>query len=319
MRRKWLCIMFTVIVIMSTGCALAQNGEEEQETLPTDQLIGMLITVDYFPGEEPDIYENLPIWNPESSGMEDPLHYASNMGKRLYAELVPEVLENDDSTITTMTYRFPEGTGIPHMSFLVLKNGERENYWSGSHRREISNVKRHLKTVDEETYIELSAVIYVDARATDLVLHLNPVHQTPEGEVYALGTFPAGFHAVSMSGCPQTLSQTVETTIGTEKVSGGSVTLDIQAVNLPERYVIVEMDGENSVVCSTEYAPEEMPKVYEPREETQYLLVEAHHDKGITRTVCDRNDETARIQSFYPTDYGILIQGWTSIEWEGLK
>ena len=180
-------------------------------------------------------------------------------------------------------------------------------------------MNRHLKTTDEESFIELSAVIYVDARATDLALHLNPVHQTPEGDVYALGTFPAGFHAVSMSGCPQTLSQTVETTIGEIRVSGGSVTLDIQAVNLPEKYVIVEMDGENTAVCSTEYASEEMPKVYEPREETRYLLVEAHHEKGITRTVCDRNDETARIQSFYPGDYGILIQGWTSIEWEGSK
>ena len=134
-------------------------------------------------------------------------------------------------------------------------------------------MNRHLKTTDEESFIELSAVIYVDARATDLALHLNPVHQTPEGEVYALGTFPAGFHAVSMSGCPQTLSQTVETTIGEIRVSGGSVTLEIQAVNLPEKYVIVEMDGENTAVCSAEYAPEEMPKVYEPREETRYLLV----------------------------------------------
>lgn len=68
-----------------------------------------------------------------------------------------------------------------------------------------------------------------------------------------------------------------------------------------------------------EYAPRDMPKVYKPMAKTGYLLVEAHHEKGITRTVCDRNDETARIQSFYPSDYGILIQGWTSIDWEGSK
>ena len=316
---KRLCALMFVLCMMLTGCTLAQNEEAPQDTMPTDQLIGMLITVDYFLGEEPDIYEDLPVWNAESSGMADPLHYASNQGKRLYAELVPEEYEVDGEIRTTMTYKFPEGTGIPYMSFLVLENGERENYWSCVDSPEISSVNRHLKTTDEESFIELSAVIYVDARATDLVLHLNPVHQTPEGEVYALGTYPVGFHAVSMSGCPQTLSQTVETSIGEIKVSGGSVTLEIQAVNLPEKYVIIEMDGENTAVCSAEYAPEEMPKVYEPREETRYLLVEAHHEKGITRTVCDRNDETARIQSFYPSDYGILIQGWTSIEWEGTK
>lgn len=316
---KRLFVLVLVLSMMLSGCTLAQDGEAPQDTMPTDQLIGMLITVDYFLGEEPDIYEDLPIWNPESSGMADPIHYASNVGKRLYAELVPEEYEVDGEIHTTMTYRFPEGTGIPHMSFLVLENGERENYWSFVDSPEISGVNRHLKTTDEGSFIELSAVIYVDARATDLVLHLNPVHQTREGEVYALGTYPMGFHAVSMSGCPQTLSQTVETSIGEIKVSGGSVTLEIQAVNLAEKYVIIEMDGENAAVCSTEYAPEEMPKVYEPREETRYLLVEAHHDKGITRTICDRNDENARIQSFYPSDYGILIQGWTSIEWEGSK
>ena len=316
---KRLFSLMVVMCMMLTGCTLAQDGEAPQDAMPTDQLIGMLITVDYLLGEEPDIYEDLPIWNPESSGMADPIHYASNVGKRLYAELVPEEYEVDGEIHTTMTYRFPEGTGIPHMSFLVLENGERENYWSFVDSPEISGVNRHLKTTDEGSFIELSAVIYVDARATDLVLHLNPVHQTREGEVYALGTYPMGFHAVSMSGCPQTLSQTVETSIGEIKVSGGSVTLEIQAVNLAEKYVIIEMDGENSAVCATEYAPEEMPKVYEPREETRYLLVEAHHDKGITRTICDRNDENARIQSFYPSDYGILIQGWTSIEWEGSK
>lgn len=316
---KRLFVLMLVICVMLTGCTLAQSGDAPQDTIPTDQLIGMLITVDYFLGAEPDIYEDLPIWNAESSGMADPLHYASNQGKRLYAELVPEEYEVDGEIRTTMTYKFPEGTGIPYMTFLVLENGERENYWSGSDRPEISHGNRHLISKDDKSYIEISGTIYVDARATDLVLHLNPVHQTPEGEVYALGTYPAGFHAVSMSDCPQTLSQTVETSIGTEKVSGGSVTLEIQAVNLPEKYVVIEMDGENNVLCSAEYAPEEMPKVYEPREETGYLLVEAHHDKGITRTICDRNDETARIQSFYPSDYGILIHGWTSIEWEGSK
>lgn len=315
---KRIMALMLIMCVMLTGCALAQEGELE-ETVVTDQLVGMLVTVDYFLGEEPDIYEDLPVWNAESSGMTDPLHYASNEGKRLYAKLVSEELEADGNAITTMRYQFPEGTGIPLMSFLVMENGERESYWSFADSPEICNVKRHIKMLDEETSVELSGTIYVDARATDLALHLNPVYQNEEGEVYALGTYPVGFHAVSMSGCPQTLSQTIDTAIGSETMSGGTVTLNIQAVNLPERYVILEMNGDNEVARSTEYAPEEMPQSYTPQEGTVYLIVEAHHEKSVTRTVYDRNDETARIQSFYPSDFGILIQGYTSIDWEGAK
>ena len=316
---KRLFALMIVICVMFTGCSLAQEKEQEDAGLATDQLVGMLITMDYFDNGEKDIYEDLPIWNPESSGMADPLHYASNQGKRLYATLVPEEYEVDGETHTTMNYVFPEGTGIPFMNFLVLENEEHENYWSFADSPEISVTNRHLKVVDEESSFELSGTIYVDARATDLVLNLNPVHQTPEGEVYALGTFPAGFHAVSMSGCPQTITQKVDTTIGSEKVSGATVTLEIHTVNLPEKYVILEMSQESTVLASGEYTPKEMPRTYFPGEGTAYLILEAHHDKGITRTVCDRNDELARIQSFEPSDFGILIQGWTSIDWEGSK
>ena len=312
-------IALLLICVMLTGCSLAQEGDREEEIMVSDQLIGMLITVDYFGTETGDIYEDLPVWNPESSGMADPLHYASNVGKRLYAELVPEEYEVDGETYTAMNYVFPEGTGIPHMYFLVLENGERENYWATVDGPEISDNNRHIHVKDDRTSVELSGTIYVDARATDLALYLNPVYQTPEGEVYALGTFPVGFHAVSMSGSPQTLSQKTETSIGDVKCFGGSVTLNIQAVNLPDRYVILEMDGDNNMICSTEYIPEEMPELYVPDSETAYLLLEAHHDKGITRTVYDRKDSTARIQSFMPGDYGILIQGYTAIEWEGAE
>ncbi len=316
---KRIIALLLIVCVMLTGCSLAQEEDREEDIVVTDQLVGMLITLDYALAENKDIYDDLPIWNAKSSGMIDPLHYASNQGKRLYAELVPEEYEVDGETYTTMNYVFPEGTGIPHMYFMVLENGERENYWATVDGPEISDNNRHVHVKDDHTGVELSGTIYVDARATDLAFYLNPVYQTPEGEVYALGTFPMGFHAVSMSGCPQTLSQETETTIGDIKCWGGSVTLNIQAVNLPDRYVILEMDGENNVVCSTEYTPEGMPETYVPDSETAYLLLEAYHEKGITRTVYDRKDTTARIQSFMPGDYGILIQGYTAIEWEGSK
>lgn len=314
---KRVLIRILVLCILLSGCTLAQGDNREGETPVTDQLIGMLITVDCKIGGEPDPYEDLPVWNAESSGMADPLHYASNQGKRLYATLVPEEYEVDGEVFTTMTYQFPEGTGIPFMNFLVLGNEEHEPYWSFSDSPEINDVNRHLLVKDDRSHLELSGIIYVDREATDLAFHMNPVYQTPEGEVYALGTFPVGLHAVSMSGCPQTFSQEQETAIGEVETSSGTITLEIQALDLPERYVILEMDSENNVISSSSYTPEEMPREYIPDGDAAYLILESHCDGHITRSVHSPDDETPRIENYRPGNWGILIRGFTSIVWEG--
>lgn len=317
MNKRILALLLAVICLISSGCSLASSDSGDQGVQSAeDQLVGMLITMDHFLESTEDAYIQMPLWNAQTSGMADPLHYVSNEGKRLYAELTEQEYEAGGETYTTQTYIFPEGTGIPYMTFLVLKEDENDNYWSYESGPEISGGNRKINVTDEGTTIEISGTIYVDENAGDLSLYLNPVYQNADGEVYALGTSPLGFHAVSMSGCTQSISQEISVDIGEVQTSGGSVSLMIEAVKLPETYVILEMDEKHQLVNKMEYTPEEMPESYVPMVDTAYIVVEGHSGEEVTRTVYSPDDDDARIQSFFPGDFGICIGGCTTIQWE---
>lgn len=316
MNKRMFALLLVLVCLISSGCSLA-SGESEAQTQGTeDQLVGMLITMDHFLESTEDAYIEMPLWNAQTSGMAEPIHYISNEGKRLYAKLAEREYEADGETYTTQTYEFPEGTGIPYMTFLMLGEEENETYWSYESGPEISGGERKINVTDDETAIEISGTIYVDENAVDLSLYLNPVYQTGSGEVYALGTSPVGFHAVSMSGCSQSISQQISVAIGDVQTSGGSVTLMIEAVKLPEAYVILEMDEDHQLVNQMAYAPDEMPETYAPMADTAYIVVEACSGEEVSRTVYSPDDDSVRIESFYPADFGICIKGYTTIQWE---
>lgn len=321
MNKKLFALLLTIICIMSTGCSLAAEGTKEAGDVPVteDQLVGMLITMDHFLESTEEAYIQMPLWNAQTSGMEDPLHYASNQGKRLYAAVADREYPTQEGTYTSKVYEFPEGTGIAHMAFLVRENGEDESYWSGNTSEEISDVKRHFITTDGVSSIELSGTIYVSTEASDLALYLNPVYQTKDGEVYALGTYPMGYQAVSMGGTTETTTQEINASIGEIETSGSTVSLTIEVIDLPEKYLILEMSEDNQVLKTTEFVPEEMPERYVPQIGTAYLVLEAHSGEGVARTVYSPSDTSKRMESFYPGDFGICIKGYTEIEWEAEK
>lgn len=315
MNKRLFAMILALVCLMNAGCSLASEdvGDHVPETAE-DQLVGVLITLDEY---EPSGKENgLPYWNPETTGLADPLHCASNEGARLYAEPVTQEFEEDGESWSTTTYQFPEGSGIACMMFLVMQDDvEEHHYWSSELGEGINDAGRFISASDEGTALELVANLYVDENAVDLAIYLNPVYQTTEGEVYALGTAPMGYHAVSMSGCSETISQTVVTTLGDRTIKSADITLTIQTVSLPEKYVILEMDGDNQVVSRTEYAPEEMPEWLTTQMNTAYLVVESHSGDTVERAVYSRDDENVQIESFYPAELGICIKGYTWINW----
>lgn len=314
MNKRFFALLLVLVYLMS-GCSLASTESGSQTPEMEDQLVGMLITMDHFLESTEEAYIEMPLWNAQS-GMEEPIHYITNEGKRLYTELTEQEYEADGEIYTTKTYEFPEGTGIPYMAFLVQKEGENENYWSYASGPEVSGGERKINVTDDGTNIEISGTIYVDENAVDLSLYLNPVYQNAEGEVYALGASPVGFHAVSMSGCTQTISQQTSASIGEIRTSGGTVTLLIEAVKLPDSYVVLEMDKDHQLVNKMEYAPEEMPETYVPAASTAYIVVEGRSGEAVTRNVYSPGDESARIESFFPAEFGICIKGYTEIQWE---
>ena len=287
-------IAIVLAVCLLSGCSLAQGSDDD--FVMDHELTGMFLTLTV-DGED--------VWDEELAGME-PLHTFGMEGEKLYAERVVK-----DGRVT---YEFPEGLGLSCFGYYVFSDVEGETYRNVAADPELMD--SHLATrVSDGTTNELEVTIYATGDS-NVALHMNPVYQTPEGEVYALGTAPGGWDAASMYGCSETLTQETRIKMGDETVIGGTVKLTIERVVLPESYIIIEMSGDNAVLKTAEYAPDAMPERYIPGPDTAYILLEAAGEETV-RTVYSPADESAVMDTFYPGAYGLCIKGYTRIEWEG--
>lgn len=298
-----------LVAVMLTGCSMATDATLPREgTISGDLLVGVLITLESKTESTEDLVTVIPMWNQESTGMELPIHDISNQGVRLYAQPVEEG--------NHVNYEFPEGSGIPLMVYLVMGETEEECYWSGDEGMGLCGVSRGVATSDSGTRVETSATMYVDENAVDLYFSLNPVYQTASGEVYALGTFPVGLHAVSMGGCAQSISQTIETEVGQTAVTGGTVTLNLETVKLPDRYVVLQMDENSQVLVREAYSPGEMPETLTPEAGTACIILESWQGETVERTVCSPDDSHWQMEYLSPYRYGICILNTVEILWE---
>ena len=273
-------------ICMLSGCSLAKPGKAGQ-----DKLTGFFVTVSCREGDT-----MVDIWDEEATGME----MISNhdlAGQKLYARR----LEGNP-----VVYEFPEGCGLSCFSYDVEE--DREPYRSNTISPEID---AHLGFyAGTEMPYRMDAVVY-GTRDSDAVICMNPVYQTPDGEIYVLSDKPMSYDVAAMDGCSATISQTGE--------DGCTATLTIRHVVLPEQYVIIEMNEENQPLRQAEFAPGELPETYAPGSDAAYLILEARAGEGTTRTVYSPGDENTAMDTYCPGQYGLCIKGYTRIEWEGTK
>lgn len=285
--KKLLAIV--LIVLMLTGCTLAQPGKTGE-----DRLTGFFLTVSYKDG---DTIVNH--WDAEAAGMDflsD--HYMA--GEKLYAEK----LEGDP-----MEYAFPEGCGLYAFSFDALDENGETLYRSSDFSPEIdSHVEYH---VGSTTACRITASIYGE-KGSNVVIAMNPVYQTPDGELYALSAEPVSVEVGSMEDFK--LFQSQEGSDG----EGCALELTVEHVVLPETYIIIEMSEENQPLRQNEYTPGALPETYTPGADAAYLILEAAGETT-TRTVYSPGDEAAAMDTYYPGEYGLCIKGYTTIDWEGAK
>ena len=237
------------------------------------------------------------IWDEEATGMEMiSNHYLA--GQKLYARR----MEGDP-----VVYEFPEGCGLSCFSYDVEEEGQ-EPYRSNTISPEID---AHLGFyAGTEMPYRMDAVVY-GTRDADAVICMNPVYQTPDGEVYVLSDKLMSYDVSTMDGCSASISQTGE--------GGCTATLTIRHVVLPENYVIIEMNEENQPLRQAEYVPGELPETYVPGADAAYLILEARAGEDTTRTVYSPGDEITAMDTYRPGLYGLCIKGYTRIEWEGTK
>lgn len=308
MNRRIFALM-TACCMFLTGCQLAQETSDGKENAQiTDQIVGILVTVESGEG-------------PHDEGA---LHTFASVGRKLYAQLNQSTYKQADGTEgTTQEYAFPDGNGIVYMVYYVHpeQTGSEEpdsGYWSSTIDKEIDPRLRHFKTVNETSAVELEGTIYVEESAKDLALYMNPVYQTPEGEVYALGTAPMGYLAATMDGCSARYSMSVREKENGEIVqsSEGYVEMAISVIDLPDKYVVIQMDREHRMLGSSEYTPEKMPEEIIPEEACAYLILECHNSDGTVELSVYSPEDGYALDTFYPLDNGICVKGYTVIRWE---
>lgn len=274
-------------VCMLAGCSLAKPGKSGQ-----DKLTGFFVTVSHKDGDTMRDH-----WDADATGME----MISNhdlAGEKFYARRI----EGDP-----VVYEFPEGCGLSCFSYHVEEEGQ-EPYRSNTISPEID---AHLGFyAGTEMPYRMDAVVY-GTRDSDAVICMNPVYQTPDGEVYVLSDKPMSYDIATMDGCSASISQTGE--------DGCTATLTIRHVVLPENYVIIEMNEENQPLRQAEYVPGELPETYTPGADAAYLILEARAGEDTTRTVYSPGDENTAMDTYRPGQYGLCIKGYTRIEWEGAK
>ena len=149
-------------ICLLSGCSLAKPGKSGQ-----DKLTGFFVTVSCRDGDT-----MVDLWDEEAIGME----MISNhdlAGQKLYARRIEG---------NPVVYEFPEGCGLSCFSYHVEEEGQ-EPYRSNTISPEIEvTMEYHAGTeIPYRMYAELYGT--KDTRA---VIQMNPVYQTPDGEIYVL-------------------------------------------------------------------------------------------------------------------------------------
>ena len=272
-------------MLMLTGCTLAKPGKSGQ-----DKLTGFFVTVSYKDGDT-----MVDAWDEEAAGMDFiSNHYLE--GTKLYAERTGE---------DPVVYEFSEGCGLSCFGYDVQEEGM-EPYRSETISPEVDALLEYH--AGSEMPYRLNATIY-GTEDTNAVIQMNPVYQTPDGEVYVLSDKPMSYDVATMDGCSNTLSQTI-------KDYGCTATLTIAHVTLPETYVVLEMDENHQLLGRYEYTPETIPGNWHPGPETAYIILEAAGEET-TRTIYSPDDDLSVMNTYRPGAYGLCIQGATTIHWEG--
>ena len=272
-------------VCMLAGCSLAKPGKSGQ-----DKLTGFFVTVSCKEGDT-----MVDLWDEEATGME----MISNhdlAGQKLYARR----MEGDP-----VVYEFPEGCGLSCFSYDVEEG--RVPYRSNTISPEID---AHLGFyAGTEMPYRMEATVY-GTKDSDAVICMNPVYQTPDGEIYVLSDKPMSYDVATMDGCSASISQTGE--------DGCTATLTIHQVVLPELYVVIEMDKNNQPLGRYEFTPETMPGNYFPGPETAYIILESVGEENV-RSIYSPDDSISVMNTYHPGAYGLCIKGYTTIFWEGTK
>jgi len=298
---------------MITGCQLAK----EDGILDEGKLIGVFITTEFL-----EILEYEGLFNTGitvSSGKE--LIIDNNIG-RVYADRVVKTLTGESTGDTTeiSEFIFPGLTGISYFS-PVITDGH-GTYVSSMSDEAISNGHLSIHSGDDRDSRTMEGTIFITSPpGMDHIFYFNPVYQDNDGKVYVT---PGD--AISMTGesAPGTaMSQTLDvvntvTENGLIKTDSFSITVSINIMYAPVKYVISQMNADNELISWIGYEPGEITETMIPDKNTAYIIVEMHQydETGtlvVTRELYGRED--GGFETIFERPDGICIKHWTQLIW----
>ncbi|MCR5824087.1 MAG: hypothetical protein K6G60_06635 [Lachnospiraceae bacterium] len=172
----------------------------------------------------------------------------------------------------------------------------------------------NLAKNDTGDSVELRTTIYYLDNEHCNRLYLNPIYQTPAGEVYAVN---GNGHVLSAPSTKQTLYEHLKSTAnGTKATYEATFSVTFVPVKKPLLTRILQFASNNNLLRSEEFTPDSFPKSLKPLSETAYIVVESVKEDGIDRELVQKGDKDEAAYAFLFNDDGIGIKQQCKIEWE---
>ena len=322
MRNKRLCAICLLLACacLLGGCQLAREDADTSQAINTDLLVGVLITRD-----EVD-------WPQAYGEAENPEEKAELVGQMVFTNQVDvfqdrvyAALVTPDENSDYQEYRFEDVEGIQYfVSRIVRGNGEVYDTQTLYPENSLVPDGRHIIVTDEEDRSEVSATLYLLPEMFASAWNVNPVYQTPEGEVYA----ERGGAGIMSSGLEEEgarFSQTLEGRIsmtenGETKIQSTRTEIAFEMMYEPKTIAVLHFDAQGTLLERQEYVPGEMPNELGAHHDAAYLIVETHKlsPKGetvVARQLLQPGDET--VQTCYAREDGICAAAYTTLYWAG--
>jgi len=319
-RRNVLIAAALIMIILLSGCQLAAS---DGVTMESERLIGVFITKEYLDLFDFDAYleDNISDFvNGGNVEIKPGSKYGSGnkYNGRLYAQLQERISTDEDSgeIHSTWSYEFPDTEGIAfYMAEITEPDGS--SYIASYNGGAICD--GHFAHGDNSS---LEGTLNLTVSDKTNTVHINPVYQSSDGQVFAVAGEGYSSSAYNAGGTvfSMTLEETYSTTDNGETTDRSvKVTVHIAAKYPPESIAIIQMDAQSNVIARDDYPSVILPEQMALNSKTAYLIVETTSAAPDGQPVISR--EMYGTDDYYITGYiarpdGIIEAQSMEIIWE---
>lgn len=233
---KMLLLWCVMIAIMAcTGCSLAR---EERDA---GQLIGAMVTKKMLPEE------------------------------KIYAKVA-----KDEEGELQISFAHVEGA---YFIAPITEDAEGESVIGNECSDGVYDMKLELHVVDDKETLVLNATLYGAMEPEEkgrFEFYVNPIYQTEDYKVYVRqGTGSSmNVEPEEEATCTQSLSESLETVLNGKKQSGKiEINVAVTKMDIPKNVRISQLDAEDHLIKTEDYAVEEIPEKIKIQKKTDYFVV----------------------------------------------